>query len=141
MIRLLLVDKIKALNQVMASVLAAEPDISIIGRAQAAADALPYLDACDVLLVTDRLPDSDALNLALMAASRSPQAKVLVMDAPDSQEAQLRYAQAGVAGYALESDSLDELLDKMRAIYAAQQAGVAASRPVPIDVATEGKPA
>ena len=126
MIRLLLVDKIRAMNEVMASVLALEPDISIVGTAQAAADALPYLDACDVMLVTDRLPDNGALKLARTAAGRSAHAQVFVMDASSSQEAQLRYSQAGVADYALASDSLDELLGKMRAAHAQRLADQAA---------------
>lgn len=136
MIRLLLVDKVKALNEVMTSVLAAESDISIVGTASVAADALPYLDTCDVMLVTDRLPDNGALKLARTAAGRRSQAKVLVMDASASQEAQLRYTQAGVAAYALVSDSLDELLTKMRALHDVQPTET--HQPVPADAMSKG---
>jgi DNA-binding NarL/FixJ family response regulator len=140
MIRILLVDRVKALNEVMASIFATEPDIAVIATAEVAADALPYLDACDVLLVTDRLPDNGALKLARTAVGRSSQAKVVVMDAPASQETELRYAQAGVAAYAFENDSLDELLNKMRAVHAERQAVGAAAQVEEAALETKGKP-
>jgi DNA-binding NarL/FixJ family response regulator len=120
-IRLFIVDKDWSLGETMTAILSGEPDIVVVGAAVSVADALPYLGDCDLILVTADLSCEGVLQLARAASGRSGGPQVVLMDWDRTQEAFLQYAAAGVADYALEDDSLDELLTKMRSLQEAKR--------------------
>jgi DNA-binding NarL/FixJ family response regulator len=113
-IRLFIIDKDRYLGETMTAVLSGEPDIEVVGTAVSVAEALPYMADCDVILVTADLPCDGVLQLARAASALAHGPQVVLMDWARTQEAFLQYAAAGVAAYAAEDDSLDELLTKMR---------------------------
>ncbi len=116
MIRLYIVDKDQSLGNLMTAILSGEPDILVVGSAVSVAEALPHLGECDLILVTADLPCEGVLQLARAASAHADGPQVVLMDWAHTQEAFLQYAAAGVTDYALEEDSLDELLSKMRTL-------------------------
>ena len=121
MIRLFIVDKDRSLGETMAAILSGEPDIVVVGSAVSVADALPHLGDCDLILVTADLPCEGVLQFARVASKHTGSPQVVLMDWARTQEAFLQYAAAGVADYALEDESLDELLAKMRSLHEAKR--------------------
>jgi DNA-binding NarL/FixJ family response regulator len=119
-INLFIIDRDEYMCETMAAILSGEPDIHVVGTAVSVADALPHMHECDVLLVTADLPCDGVLQLARAACELGRGPQVVLMDWARTQEAFLQYAAAGVAAYAAEDDSLDELLAKMRVLQEAK---------------------
>jgi len=69
----------------------------------------------DVALVSTRLKDQGALTLTSAITEIAPSAKVLALGLTDEKKRVLRYVEAGASGYILKDDSLDDLIDNVRA--------------------------
>ena len=117
MIRVLLVNEIRLMCNVIASVLEDEPDIEVVGCATSVDQALDRAPESDVVLVSTRLPGNGALKLITAIAEVDPSVKVLALGLTESKERVLRYVEAGADGYVLKDDSVDELLTRIRAAY------------------------
>lgn len=115
MIRVLLVSEMSLVCNVIASVLEDEPDITVVGRATSAEEALAQIDEADVALVSTRLPDDSALSLTESVVERDPATKVIVLGLRESEQTILQYVEAGADGYVLRDNSVDKLLDNIRA--------------------------
>jgi DNA-binding NarL/FixJ family response regulator len=115
MIRVLLVNEIRLMCNVIASVLEDEPDIEIVGRATSVDEALDRAPECDVMLVSTRLPDNGTLKLITTMAEADLSVKVLVLGLTESKERVLHYVEAGADGYVLKDNSVDEMLTRIRA--------------------------
>jgi DNA-binding NarL/FixJ family response regulator len=114
-IRVLLVNEMRLVSNVIASVLEDESDIEVVGRVTSLDEALALATESDVVLVSTRLPDDGALKLTSAVAEADPSVKVLVLGLGESKERVLRYVEAGAKGYVLKNDSVDELLSRIRA--------------------------
>jgi DNA-binding NarL/FixJ family response regulator len=114
-IRVLLVNEMPLVSNVIASVLEDESDIEVVGRATSVDGALDLATESDVVLVSTRLPDSGALKLTSAIAEADPSVKILVLGLGESKERVLRYVEAGADGYVLKNDSVDDLLRHIRA--------------------------
>jgi RNA polymerase sigma factor (sigma-70 family) len=114
-IRVFLVNEMRLISNVIASVLEDEPDIEVVGRAASVDEALALATESDVVLVSTRLPDNGALKLTSAVAEADPSVKVLVMGLGESKGRVLRYVEAGADGYVLKNDSVDDLLEHIRA--------------------------
>lgn len=119
MIRLLLVDKIRLVCEVIGSALEGEPDIQVVGMATTEEDALQEMQetACDIALVNTTLPDNGALSLVGAVREHDLDVKVLIMGVPDAEAVIMTYINAGAFGYILREDSPQELLVNIRAAY------------------------
>jgi two-component system NarL family response regulator len=115
MIRVLLVSEMGLVCNVIASVLEDEPDIAVVGRATSAEEALAQLDEADVALVSTRLPDDSALTLTESVVERDPATKIVVLGLRESEQTILQYVEAGADGYVLRDNSVDKLLENIRA--------------------------
>jgi DNA-binding NarL/FixJ family response regulator len=114
-IRVLLVNEMRLVSNVIASVLEDESDIEVVGRAASVDEAPALAKESDVVLVSTRLPDNGALKLTSAIAEADPSVKVLVLGLGESKERVLRYVEAGADGYVLKNDSVDDLLRHIRA--------------------------
>src|SRR5712692_7815550 len=124
MIRVLIAHEAPLMGHLVASVLRNEPDMEVVGRIRGGADALGFAGQCDVVLVRS-LSASAAFELSGEVAKHLPGVKVIVTGAPESEEVILRYVEAGVSGYVLESDSVEQMLLTIRAVHGS--AGVISS--------------
>jgi len=115
LIRVLLVSDMELVCNVIASVLEDESDIRIVGRATSVDEALAQVSGADVALVSTRLPDNGALRITEAVAEQNPAVKIVVLGLRESENQILRYVEAGADGYVLRDNSVDRLLDNIRA--------------------------
>jgi DNA-binding NarL/FixJ family response regulator len=118
MIRVFLAHEHRVMNDAIAAVLQADPEIQIVGCALDLHSALahPKFGFCDVVLVSIKLPDNAAFQLLRTLASDYPTIKVLVTDLIQSNAAILQCVEEGAAGYVYENESVTDLVRKIRAL-------------------------
>jgi DNA-binding NarL/FixJ family response regulator len=116
-IKILLVNEIRLMGNVIAAALEDEPDIKVVGRATAVDDALKLIQEkdVDVALVSTRLADQGALKLTSAITELAPSTKVLALGLTEEKKRVLRYVEAGATGYILKDDSLDDMIENVRA--------------------------
>jgi len=119
MIRVLLVERVRLVCDVIGAALEGEPDIYVAGMATDAAGALSLLESSDVdiALVSTSLPEGGALSLVHSIRADEIPVKVLVMGVADTEPVIMGYINAGAFGYILREDSIQELLRVIRAAY------------------------
>ena len=120
MIRVLLVNEVRLVSHVIAAVMEGIDDMLAVGTATTMEEAVAQLDQCDVLLVSARLPNDGALQLTRAVAETNPAVRVLVLGLSESRERVLQYIEAGASGYVLKDDSVDDLIERIRAAHAGQ---------------------
>jgi two-component system NarL family response regulator len=116
-INILLVNEIRLTGNMIAAALEDEPDIKVIGRITNIKDALKFVqdNEVDICLVSTRLPDQGALKLTSAITDMAPSTKVLALGLTEEKKRVLRYVEAGATGYILKDDSLDDLIENVRA--------------------------
>ena len=119
MIKLLIVDSVRPMRDLMGVVLRDEPDIAVVGCATSREEALAKLDCCNLVLVSASLTEDAGCNIISHIMAVHPDMKVLVIDVRDAQTGRLAYLAAGAAGFVLEDESIEQLLRKMRSVIAA----------------------
>jgi DNA-binding NarL/FixJ family response regulator len=117
-ISILLVNQIRLLGNVLAAVLEDEPDMEVIGCATSVSQALDLAPKSDVILVNTRMSNGMALEFFQAVSDAELPAKVLALGLSESKEQILQYVEAGAAGYVLKDDSVDDLLQRIRAAHA-----------------------
>ncbi|MFP4343990.1 MAG: LuxR C-terminal-related transcriptional regulator [Anaerolineales bacterium] len=117
MIRVLLVNTIPLMANMVASVLEDESDLKIVGTVESAAAALKEVPYSDVVLVSTNLPNNQAFYLLRTLAQNEHTVKGLVMGLNESVTAILPYIEAGAFGYVLQNDSVETLVTKIRAAH------------------------
>ena len=116
-IRILLVNEIRLMGNVIAAALEDEPDIQVVARVTSLEEALKVVQEkeVDVALVSTRLPDQGALKLTNAITELAPATKVLALGLTEEKKRVLRYVEAGATGYVLKDDSLDDMIETIRA--------------------------
>jgi DNA-binding NarL/FixJ family response regulator len=119
MIRVLIVHEIYLIGNAMATVLGSEPDIDIVGLASTPEEASTLLrrKECDVLLMNAQHPNHEILSFVQRVTQEVKDLKVLMVGVVEAEEFILQCFQAGAMGYALRDDSIEELMDRIRAAY------------------------
>jgi two-component system, NarL family, nitrate/nitrite response regulator NarL len=120
MIRVLVVTPVRLLSDLIQVACKNRPDLAVIGCVKEKAEALPYRDQCDVMLVSHAVPD--ILSLVQTFGPHSTGPAVLVMGLPNIEPLILRYLEAGAAGCIREQDSSEELVRAIRLAAARQVA-------------------
>ncbi|MFN2160393.1 MAG: LuxR C-terminal-related transcriptional regulator [Anaerolineales bacterium] len=117
MIHILLVNEIRFMSNVIASALEDEPDIKVVGSATSVEEALEViaLEHVDLLLVSTRLPDQGALRLTEAVTEKTLTTDVLVLGVTEKKERVLQYVEAGAIGYVLKDDTVEDMLETIRA--------------------------
>jgi two-component system, NarL family, nitrate/nitrite response regulator NarL len=116
MIRVLIVDPVRLMCHVLRAVLEDEIDIEVIGCATSVEEALLQVGRADVHLVSASSNEAE-LELIERITMLNPSAKVLAIGLPADKDVILRHLEAGAAGYVLSEDSLERLLDSVRAVW------------------------
>ncbi|MCC4594627.1 response regulator transcription factor [Xanthomonas campestris pv. phormiicola] len=118
-IRILVVDDHPLLREGMAAVLAAQPDLHLVGEA---ADGLQALQAYrtlrpDLVLLDLQLPGLGGIEVILALRKEFPQARIVVVTASRGDVQAVRALEAGASGYLLKSGLRRELVDTVRAVH------------------------
>ena len=116
-IRILLVNDIQLISNVIAASLEDEPDITIVDCVSSPEDALRSIQEqeIDVALVSTRLPNQGALEFTKKVAKFSPSTKVLALGLSEDKNQVLRFIEAGASGFVLKDNSVSELMENIRA--------------------------
>lgn len=116
-INLLLVNETRLMGNVIAAALEGEPDFNVLACVTNIDDAMQIVREkdVDVALVSTRLPDQGALKLTSAITEFTPSTKVLALGLTEDKQHVLRYVEAGATGYVLKDDSLEGLIETIRA--------------------------
>jgi two-component system NarL family response regulator len=115
-IKILLVIEVNLIAKILAEVLEAETDMTVVGCSTNQEDGLRLIRerAVDIALISVGLPDQNALTLTRAIVDYAPTTKVLILGLADDIEDVLKYVEAGAASYVLKGSSLHDLIKTMR---------------------------
>jgi DNA-binding NarL/FixJ family response regulator len=116
-VRILLVDDHRLVRTALREILAAEPDLLVIGEAGSAAEALDLLGPTrpDVVLMDVHLPNVDGIAATRAVHEQRPQVRVLMLSATCTIHQVRRAVAAGACGYLVKDMAVDALCDAVRA--------------------------
>lgn len=148
-IRVFLLDDHEVVRRGVRDLLESDGDITVIGEASGAAQALARIPAVrpDVAVLDVRLPDGDGISVCRELRSSLPDLGVLILTSFADDEALLDAVMAGASGYVLKQIRGSDLASAIRTVAAGgsliDQATVArlmdglSRRSDPLDVLTE----
>lgn len=118
-IRVFCVDDHPIVRDGLASIIALQSDMELIGAAESGAEALKLLrsTAADVLLVDLRLRDMSGHELTRQILSSSPQARIIILTSFEGDADIERALAAGARGYVVKGTPRDELVGAIRAVH------------------------
>ncbi|WP_346056610.1 response regulator transcription factor [Amycolatopsis dongchuanensis] len=103
MIKVFLVDDHEVVRRGVADLLEADPELTVVGEAATAAQALARIPALrpDLALLDVRLPDGNGVELCRELRSKLPDLNVLMLTSFTDEEAMLNAILAGAGGYVI----------------------------------------
>lgn len=117
-IRLFLLDDHEIVRRGIRELLESAPDISVVGEAGSAAQALGIVAAVrpDVAVLDARLPDGSGIDVCREIRSRLPETRALILTSFDDDEALSTAVLAGASGYLLKDIRGNGLIEAIRAV-------------------------
>jgi DNA-binding NarL/FixJ family response regulator len=117
-IRVLCVDDHPLVRKGIASILANEPDIHLVGEAGNGRDAVALFRTHrpDVTLMDLRMPEVDGIEAAKQIRAEFPEAKIIALTSFDGDQEIYRALEAGVRGYLLKEMVHTEVLRAIRLV-------------------------
>ncbi|MCH5671930.1 response regulator [Streptomyces gilvus] len=121
-IRVFLLDDHEVVRRGVHDLLDDEPDISVVGEAATAEQALVRVPALrpQVAVLDVRLPDGDGVSVCRELRSRLPELACLMLTSFDDEEALLDSIMAGAAGYVLKQIQGSDLVSAVRTVASGQ---------------------
>ena len=122
-IRILVVDDHPMLRDGLASMIASEPDMTLVAEAATGGEAIVQFDQHlpDVTLMDLRLPDISGIEAIESIRKRHPEARIIVLTTYLGDVQALRALRAGALGYLLKATLRLDLVDTIRAVYAGKR--------------------
>lgn len=119
-IRVVLVDDHPLLREGIASMLAPQPDMEVVGQASSGPEGVALALALrpDIVLMDLRMPGGDGVDATAALRAQLPTARVVVLTTYDSDADILRAVDAGAAGYLLKDISTADLAAAIRTAHA-----------------------
>jgi two-component system nitrate/nitrite response regulator NarL len=116
MIRVFIVCDTRLYREGLAQILAGHAGIIVVGLAADTEEALPRLRELDpeVVLLDSALPGGTAALLQLR--EERPEAKIVALTLPETEEEVIQFAEAGVSGYVTRAASVDDLVATIRSV-------------------------
>ncbi|MFJ6560191.1 response regulator [Streptomyces sp. NPDC091412] len=121
-IRVFLLDDHEVVRRGVHDLLNDEPDITVVGEAATADQALVRVPALrpDVAVLDVRLPDGDGVTVCRDLRSRLPELACLMLTSFDDEEALLDSIMAGASGYVLKQIRGSDLVSAVRTVASGQ---------------------
>ncbi len=121
-VRVFLLDDHEVVRRGVADLLEAEPDLTVVGEAATAAEALARVPAVrpDVAVLDVRLPDGDGVTVCRELRSRLPELRCLMLTSFADDDALFDAIMAGASGYVLKQIRGTDLVGAVRTVAAGQ---------------------
>lgn len=118
-IRILLADDHPSLRAGLASILNAQPDLSVVAEAGSGRETIVKALATmpDILIVDLRMPDGDGIQTIRQLMDGNPCVKVLVLTTYDNEEDIFNALEAGARGYILKDTTSEEIIKAVRQVH------------------------
>ena len=116
-IRVLIVDRILLMCNMLITVLEDEPDMEVVASTTSVNEALELAKNADIALIDIQLPDDGAYRLTRAIARAGLSVKVLILGMTEARQQVIQYIQVGAAGYVLADDTVADLLGRIRDAY------------------------
>ena len=122
-IRILVVDDHPLFVEGIATVIADQPDIEIVGRAATARQAVAEFKRVlpDVTLMDLRLPDMSGIGAVTAIRAEFPEAKVIILTTFEGDVEIQRALGAGVRAYLLKSAPFEDLVEAIRKVHSGRK--------------------
>ena len=119
-VRVFLLDDHEIVRRGIADLLETEPDITVVGEAGTAAEALRRIPAVqpDVAVLDARLPDGSGIDVCRDIRSSQPSVRCLILTSYDDEDAIFAAVMAGASGYLLKQIRGNSLVDAIRQVAA-----------------------
>lgn len=119
-IRVFVLDDHEMIRRGIADLLEAEADITVVGEAGTAAEALGRIPVTHphVAILDARLPDGNGIEVCREIRSTAPEIRCLILTSYDDNDAIFAAVMAGAAGYLLKEVRGNNLVDAIRQIAA-----------------------
>ena len=129
-IRILSVEDHPVFRQGLATILATEPDMVLVGQAANGVEAIAEFrrHRPDITLMDLRLPGTNGTDILIAIRGEFPDARIIMLSSSDSDGEIQRALRSGASGYVLKSMPQDDLLAVIRSVHAGK-------RQVPAEVA------
>jgi DNA-binding NarL/FixJ family response regulator len=117
-ITVFLLDDHEVVRRGVADVLQSDPDITVVGEAKNAAEALARVPALrpDVAVLDVRLPDGDGVTVCRDLRSKLPELRVVMLTSYSDDEALFEAIMAGASGYLLKQILGQDLISAVRTV-------------------------
>jgi DNA-binding NarL/FixJ family response regulator len=122
-IRVLCVDDHSLVRKGLASILANEADMKLVGEAENGEEALAMFRQHhpDVTLMDLRMPKLDGIEATRKIRSEFPDARIIALTSYDGDQEIYRALEAGVRGYLLKEMVHEEVLNAIRSVYSGKR--------------------
>lgn len=117
MIRILLAHTSRLVCDSLRTALDKQKDVYVVGCATTAEELHFLLPHGNVVLLGTELEDATAFEMLDEIRMTHPQMKVLVMGVDRQPEVIIRYVEYGAAGYILQNESVEDMLQKLQAAH------------------------
>ena len=122
-IRILTVDDHELLREGVASLLASEPDMAVVGGAGTGLEAIQQFRALrpDITLMDLQMPDVSGVDAIIAIRAEFPDARFIVLTTYSGDVQVVRALKAGASGYLLKTLVHKELADTIRTVHAGRR--------------------
>lgn len=122
-IRLLIVDDHAIVREGVASLIAPEADMVVVGEAENGAEGEEAYHRLrpDIVLMDLQMPEKDGVEAITGIRAKAPNARIIVLTTYEGDVAAMRALKAGACGYLLKNSLRKELIDTIRAVHAGKR--------------------
>ena len=118
LISLVIVDDHPIVREGLCALLAAEPDLQVVGEAGDGLEAVQLVEQLqpDVLVLDLKMPGLDGYEVTRQVSERVPTTRVIVLSMRRSEAYVLQALKCGAAGYVLKGSGVTELIQAIREV-------------------------